>query len=151
MKKSLIKLIRPLVKSLLDEMLAEMLSDEPDLINDLKLSQHRKGKKLKVWDALLMDMSELCICVRYFDHHGIEDFRVHKCEPTMLSLKNAIVNFQPYRDKISEVSIHVRLKNSSATIIETIISTNHYYTSDQLPQIFQPVLDWMQKYPELII
>jgi len=150
--KLLNKLLRPLIKDLIAEEINNLIHTNPPKLKKLKLHQLRKKHdKLDVWDAFKMDVVSISLCVRYFDDNGLEEFSSSRVND-IPELKHLLKKFTPKYEKFESVSIHVKIKNSKEAIITNIVTADKgYYTSKDLPLVFEPIYEWFDENSEYLI
>ena len=154
LKKLIHKLFSPIIKEMVAQEIEQLLACEPPKLDELRISYVKSGNKMTGWQALEGDPIEISLCVSYIDINGLEDFRSYKITD-VAHLRIVLLKFKPIHDLFTGVSLHIKPKGSTKSIVENLIKTSYYgdrqYNTLELPKIFNPVIAWIDERPELLV
>jgi hypothetical protein len=149
------KLITNFISKILDEEIEKRLSVEGPTLRKLNLVAVTHGKKITVWDAILLDPYQLSLTVNWVNENGLETFQSYSSDDVASFrgvLKKGIKTEQIFFDR---VSLHVKIMGSD-TVVESLLpyirgSNTVRYKSEELLRIIDQLEVWIGKRPELLI
>lgn len=150
------RLLMPFIKDIVKEQVQQEFQklsfvDQPKI---RKITRIRTGRKPNVWEILDGEFSYARICIVWIDKNGLDDPIMYNADD-LAELKNVIETMKPREDLFSSVSIHAFPIGSSSFVMQTLIGASfreeEFYTSADLPKVFEPVIDWINERPELLI
>lgn len=151
-KKFLVWLLSPIVGEIVKQELARLMKVDPPKLKELKISYARISRsKMTVWEAMENYPNEISLCVNWIDNNGLEEFKCYTAKD-LATFKHILQNLKyPYKE-FESVSLHVKPNGSSSSIIERLTSGHDsHYQSDQLNSLIVPLVDWINKRPEMLI
>ena len=151
LKKLLLKLFEPIIKEAVANEISKIIECEPPKLQAIKIGYIKAGNKLTVWEALENDPIEISLCISWIDTNGLEDFKIYKSKD-LSEFKHVMMSLQPRHAMFSSVSLHVQPQGSTKSIIQNLHgSSDRHYSSNDLPIAFLPVIQWINKRPELLV
>lgn len=154
MKKFLISLIKPLIQEMVNEEIRKIIHVDPPKIKQIKIARAKRGVRITSWDALLMEPTEIFLCIKWITEHGIDEFQsISVRDLTDLKyIMKKIPETPPY-GSFERVSIHVKIPGATTSIIENLVDTydGHVYQSSDLDKVFKPVIEWLEDNSEYLI
>jgi len=150
-KKFLIWLFSPLISEIVKQELERLMKVDPPKLKELKISYAKISRKMTVWEAMDNYPHEISLCVNWIDTNGLEEFKCYTAKD-LASFKHNLQNLKNLHKQFESVSLHVKPNGSSSSIIERLTnSRDKHYDADQLNMITVPLIDWINKRPEMLI
>jgi hypothetical protein len=151
LKKLLLKLIQPLIRDAVASEISRIIECEPPKLQAIKIGYIKSGNKLTVWEALENDPIEISLCVSWIDTNGLEEFKIYKSKD-LAEFKHVMNTLTPRHKLFNSVSLHVQPQGSTKSIIQNLHGGgDRHYNSADLPIAFKPVIEWIDKRPELLV
>lgn len=143
------KIIRPLIREAVEEEINRIIQIEPPKLKRMKISKSIRGE-LNIWEMLSSNPKEISFCVRWVDDNGLENFKSYNCSD-VAELRYTLKNFKPLHKQFSGVSLHVTPIGSLSPKIESFGEYKKIYDYEQMENLIEPILWWIEAHPELII
>lgn len=106
---------------------------------------------MSVWEAMDNYPREISLCVNWIDDNGLDDFKSYNAND-LATFKHTLQNIRSKYTAFDSVTLHVKPNGSSSSIIERLTkTTDKHYNTDQLKNIIIPLIDWINKRPEMLI
>lgn len=153
MKKIFLKLFKPFLK----DIILDILKDENSkpLIKEFK-QMSIKSKNFSIYDMMeTQDIVDISLMVEYIDYHTSANKTVYYKAENISDFREILKKFKAEYPYFTGVHLngHYNHAFGKQYVCDVILNTmnKHIYKSEELHNIIEPILVWINKRPELLI